>query len=95
MSKKVCAKYIFYFLKANENYVKSFASGTSTKTITKQEVRDLSIVLPPLKEQLIISRIISSFENQIDYLQSKLVLFKSLKKSLSSDLLTGRKRVEV
>ena len=43
--------FIYSFLKKNELYVKSFASGSTTKTITKDDVRKLKIYLPPLPEQ--------------------------------------------
>jgi len=45
------SKYIYYYLKARESYVKSFQGGTSTKTITKDAVKGLILALPPLEEQ--------------------------------------------
>lgn len=38
--------YIYLYLKLNESYVKSFANGSVTKTITKEAVRNLQIELP-------------------------------------------------
>ncbi|MBG0761010.1 hypothetical protein BOO22_16500 [Vibrio cidicii] len=38
--------YIYLYLKINEAYVKSFANGSVTKTITKDAVRNLEIDLP-------------------------------------------------
>lgn len=38
--------YVFLYLKLNEAYVKSFANGSVTKTITKEAVRNLDIELP-------------------------------------------------
>lgn len=38
--------YVYIYLKINEAYVKSFANGSVTKTITKDAVRNLEIELP-------------------------------------------------
>lgn len=45
-SSKVNPIYIYLYLKINEAYVKSFANGSVTKTITKDAVRNLDIDLP-------------------------------------------------
>ena len=43
--------YLYIYLKINERYVKSFANGSVTKTITKDAVRNLEIQLPDRKTQ--------------------------------------------
>lgn len=43
--------YVYLYLKINEQYVKQFANGSVTKTITKDAVRNLEIVLPVRKIQ--------------------------------------------
>lgn len=40
-------RFIYYYLKSNEDYIKQFAIGTATTTITKESVRNLEISLPP------------------------------------------------
>lgn len=47
--------YLFSYLSINEAYVKSFAKGATTKTITKDAVKQLIVPLPPLKEQIILT----------------------------------------
>ena len=42
---------LYLYLIGNENYVKSFAAGTSTQTITKDAVKELIFPLAPLNEQ--------------------------------------------
>ncbi len=59
-------KYVFYYLKSNEAYIKSFATGTAATTITKQAVREIEILLPPLSEQKAIAHILSSFDDKIE-----------------------------
>ena len=39
--KNIDQRYMFYVMKYNEQYIKSKAHGTTTKTITKEEVRNL------------------------------------------------------
>lgn len=59
-------KYVFYYLKTNETYIKNFATGTAATTITKQAVRDLQIVLPPLPEQKAIAHILGTLDDKIE-----------------------------
>ena len=49
--KKANPSYVYLYLKLNEAYVKNFANGSVTKTITKDAVRNLEIVLPARKIQ--------------------------------------------
>lgn len=50
--------YVYIYLKINEAYVKSFANGSVTKTITKDAVRNLEIELP---SRAIQDRIVDQF----------------------------------
>lgn len=68
---KANPKFIYYYLKVNEKYVKSFALGSVTNTITKEAVKNLKIILPPLVEQNAITQIIESFDNKIELLQDQ------------------------
>ncbi|NNG43313.1 restriction endonuclease subunit S [Pseudoalteromonas sp. NEC-BIFX-2020_002] len=43
---KANSTFVYLYLKLNEDYVKSFANGSVTKTITKEVVRNLEIELP-------------------------------------------------
>lgn len=58
--------YVYIFLKINESYVKQFANGSVTKTITKDAVRNLDIVLPPRTEQDKIARFYQIISNKIN-----------------------------
>ncbi|MGX5078729.1 restriction endonuclease subunit S [Enterobacter mori] len=58
--------YVYIFLKINESYVKQFANGSVTKTITKDAVRNLDIVLPPRAEQDKIARSYQIISNKIN-----------------------------
>jgi len=63
---KALSKYIYYYLKVNEAYVKSFALGSVTQTITKQAVRNLVIDLPNIKIQKKIINIIGGLDDKIE-----------------------------
>ena len=59
-------KYGYYFLKNFEPYVKTRASGSVTKTITKDNVRKLEIAFPNIYEQNSIVAILSSLDDKIE-----------------------------
>lgn len=65
-SDKANSRFVFYFLKANEAYVKNFAEGSVTKTITKAAVRNLDIKLPNITIQNSIVNILGSIEDKIE-----------------------------
>lgn len=62
---KVDQTYAFYFLKNYEQYVKTRATGSVTKTITKENVRNLEIAYPTLNEQKAIVSTLLSFDEKI------------------------------
>uniref|UniRef100_B8HN03 Restriction modification system DNA specificity domain protein n=1 Tax=Cyanothece sp. (strain PCC 7425 / ATCC 29141) TaxID=395961 RepID=B8HN03_CYAP4 len=66
---KANQRFVFYYLKANEAYVKQFAEGSVTKTITKNAVRNLVIRMPSLERQNEIVKIIESVESKIENLR--------------------------
>ena len=84
--------FVYSFLRQNEDYVKSFASGSTTKTITKDDVRKLRVYSPPLPEQIKIAEILSTWDNAINTVQKLLANSQQQKKALMQQLLTGKKR---
>jgi len=73
--KKVNPKYIYLFLKINETYVKSFAQGSVTKTITKEAVRNLEISVPHREEQ-------NAIVNVFELISSKIELNQKMNQTL-------------
>jgi len=59
-------RFVYYYLKANEKYVKLFAIGTAAKTINKTSVRNLKIFLPDLKNQKKVASILSAYDDLIE-----------------------------
>lgn len=58
--------YLYIYLKINEQYVKSFANGSVTKTITKDAVRNLDIQLPSRAVQDQIAKVYYDFTGKIE-----------------------------
>ena len=85
--------FIYSYLKFHEFYVKSFASGSATKTITKEDVRKLKIYLPVLGEQQKIAKILSTWDKAISTTERLIDNSKQQKKALMQQLLTGKKRL--
>ena len=85
---------LFYlYLKKNEHYVKSFSSGSTTKTITKDDVRQLKIYCPPLPEQKKIAQILFTWDKAITTTEQLIANSQQQKKALMQQLLTGKKRL--
>lgn len=65
MKPTVNQRYVYYYLKHNEKYLKTFAQGSVTKTITKENVKRFPLVVPPLDVQNKIDYILSLFYKKI------------------------------
>tara|TARA_R110002020_G_scaffold303792_1_gene519233 strand:- start:2587 stop:3762 length:1176 start_codon:yes stop_codon:yes gene_type:complete len=85
--------FVFNYLKFHEHYVKSFASGSATKTITKDDTRKLKIYLPELKAQQKIAKILSTWDKAISTTERLIENSTQQKKALMQQLLTGKKRL--
>lgn len=58
--------FMFYLMKANENYIKQFANGTTTLTITKDAVKSLCFKVPSKFYQNQIAKILSDLDAKIE-----------------------------
>lgn len=65
-NKKVDQRFMYYLMKFNEPYIKRFANGTATKTITKDSVRALEFKIPSLLIQQKIAKFLSDIDAKID-----------------------------
>ncbi len=71
------------------------ATGSTAKGIKQRTFRKLFIAVPSLKEQVTICDSLNSIELSLNGAIATLDTFKKLKRSLMSDLLTGRVRVSI
>ncbi|MFK3975889.1 restriction endonuclease subunit S [Shewanella vesiculosa] len=62
---KANSTFVYLYLKLNEAYVKSFANGSVTKTITKEAVRNLEIELPNRSTQNYIVEVYMAYTNKL------------------------------
>jgi type I restriction enzyme S subunit len=81
-SKKANNKYIYEYLKLNEAYIKQFAIGTATTTITKKSVRNLKLSLPPLEIQNKIAAILSAYDDLIENNKRRIALLENMAEEL-------------
>ena len=60
-------RYMYYCMKNAETYIKSLAHGTTTKTITKDEVKDIELdIFPSLNYQKQISKLLTTIDKKIE-----------------------------
>ena len=65
--KGINQRYMYYVMKNSEQYIKNQAHGTTTKTITKDEVRNLKFYIHENKEERDrIAELLSSIDYKID-----------------------------
>lgn len=58
-------KFMYYKLKSIEPYLKSIAHGTTTKTITKEEIKNIELDIPDRNTQNKIEYILTAIDNKI------------------------------
>ena len=63
---KVNQRYMFYNMKNVEDYIKNFSHGTTTTTITKEEVKNIILHIHDRKEQDKIEYILTALDNKIE-----------------------------
>ncbi|GAA7441293.1 hypothetical protein ID1001_13550 [Helicobacter pylori] len=68
--------------------------SSSHKNLTIADLRDLLIPLPPLNEQIAIANILSDLDRYLDALDALILKKESVKKALSFELLSQRKRLK-
>lgn len=93
--RKAAPEFVFHYLKsyAGEFQIKSRLQGATTKTITKDNVRNIIIPLPSLKEQQLIVRQLDALSEETKKLeaiyQQKINDLEELKKSILQKAFSG------
>lgn len=64
-------KYLYYWLKRHAENIKGAAIGSTFAEVSKSEMENLQLTLPPLSEQKRIANILSSFDNKIEILKKE------------------------
>lgn len=71
-----------------------FLSGSVRQTLNFNEMKQMPIKLPSLKEQQKIAEFLNLYDKEIDLLKEKLLLLKNQKQALMQQLLSGKVRVK-
>ncbi len=88
----------FYYYFARENYytdLEKISTGTGSKRIQPKNLYKLPIKVPSLAEQEAISRLLSTFDKEINLLKKESKEYQKQRKALMQTLLTGKIRVKV
>ncbi|GAA9571686.1 restriction endonuclease subunit S [Helicobacter pylori] len=87
--------FLYYFLKVNQNYLYEISNRNATPySISKDKILDFEILLPPLNEQNAIANILSGLDRYLCALDALILKKESVKKALSFELLSQRKRLK-
>jgi type I restriction enzyme S subunit len=90
------SNYIKYLLRSNiiQKKIQIMTSGSAQPVINLEQLRKLPVLLPPLKEQQYISRILLEVDSKIEKEEAMKSELEQLKKGLMQVLLTGKVRVK-
>lgn len=73
--------------------LKRIATGVSVYSLSKTNLSEVEVNLPPLDEQQAIAGVLSAADSEIEALEKKLALWKEQKKYLLNNLVTGTIRL--
>ena len=96
-SEEIIGEYLQYFLQSldRRNYFHEHAAGNATKFINKTLISELEVPLPPKEQQIKICNRIRAASKAEDSERNAITKYMELKRSLASELLSGRKRVSI
>jgi type I restriction enzyme S subunit len=86
----------YYVLQKRFKYLLNVISpggAGRNRVMSKKDFPKLIVKVPPFNEQVAISKVLSSVDNEIEILSERLKTQKTQKKGLMQQLLTGQKRV--
>ncbi|WRG61146.1 restriction endonuclease subunit S [Helicobacter pylori] len=89
---KTTTEFLFYLL-SNFDF-KNFTSGSIIPHIYFKDYKEKTIFLPPLNEQIAIANILSDLDHYLYTLDALILKKESVKKALSFELLSQRKRLK-
>lgn len=94
---QIDAKFLYYYLRSGlgKKMVSLAISGSGQPKINKTDLKQILSLSPPHDEQVKIANLVSSIDTKIDVIKKRAYHFRSLKKALMQDLLTGKVRVNV
>jgi type I restriction enzyme S subunit len=85
--------FYFYYFQYIKKQLETLGKGSTFKAITKKDLEELLIPLPPIKEQEKVSGILTMIDKTIELYHEERERLDRLKRGLMGELLTGRIRV--
>ena len=82
------AKFMFFSLKNSIEYLSRLNQGTSINGIKREDLLNHKIVLPPLKVQKYVSKILTTISDLINQTEAIIEKYQSIKQGMMQDLLT-------
>ncbi|MGL2375126.1 restriction endonuclease subunit S [Helicobacter pylori] len=91
---KINNEFLYYLMLTLKNKLLKLASGSTFLEVSPNKIKNLLIPLPPLKEQIAIANILSDVDRYLYSLRALILKKESVKKALSFELLSQRKRLK-
>jgi type I restriction enzyme S subunit len=86
--------FYFYYFQYIKKQLETLGKGSTFKAITKKDLEELLIPLPPIKEQEKVSGILAMIDKTIELYHEERERLERLKRGLMNLLLTGKVRVK-
>ncbi|WRA80612.1 restriction endonuclease subunit S [Helicobacter pylori] len=91
---KINNEFLYYLMLTLKNKLLKLASGSTFLEVSPNKIKNLLIPLPPLNEQIAIANILSDMDHYLYSLDALILKKESVKKALSFELLSQRKRLK-
>ncbi|GAA7663020.1 restriction endonuclease subunit S [Helicobacter pylori] len=91
---KINNEFLYYLILTLKNKLLKLASGSTFLEVSPNKIKNLLIPLPPLNEQIAIADILSALDRYLHALRALILKKESVKKALSFELLSQRKRLK-
>ncbi|TPH38871.1 restriction endonuclease subunit S [Helicobacter pylori] len=91
---KINNEFLYYLILTLKNKLLELASGSTFLEVSPNKIKNLLIPLPPLNEQIAIANILSDMDHYLCSLDALILKKESVKKALSFELLSQRKRLK-
>ncbi|MFJ4549158.1 restriction endonuclease subunit S [Streptomyces sp. NPDC088817] len=85
--------YLYYYLQSMKSEFERISNGSTIKTIGLDYFRQLTIPLPEIEEQCLISRMLLDIDEFLASLEQLVTKKQAIKQGLMQELLTGRRRL--
>ena len=89
---KANSLWLYYCISSKRKELEKRGSGSTFREVSRDSVRSLPILLPPLTEQRVIAATLDSIDTALEQVRKERVVLQSLKASTADALLTGRLR---